>query len=128
MNPFDYVNAINLTKKNLMRGTENDQLAEKGYNPFLTNRALSYHNDTVFFANEMNQRHQLDKKMQFEFLLNIVRPRKRFSNWSKKESGGDLALVKEYYDYNDQKALQALSILTGEQIKHIRQKLEKGGK
>lgn len=128
MNPFDYVNAINLTKKNLMRGTENDQLAEKGYNPFLTNRALSYHNDTVFFANEMNQRHQLDKKMQFEFLLNTVRMRKRFSKWDKKEDHGDLAIVKEYFGYSDSKALQALTILTSTDLKTIRKKLEKGGK
>lgn len=127
-NPFDYVTAINQTKQNLMRGTENDDLAEKDYNPFMANRALSYFTDTVGMANEMNTRHYLDKRLQFEFLLNIVRPKKRFSKWEKKSTGGDLALVKEYYDYNDQKALQALSILTEDQIKHIRQKLEKGGK
>lgn len=128
MKPFDYVNAINTTKKNLMRGTENDHLAEKGYNPFLTNRALSYHNDTISLANEMNQRHQLDKKMQFEFLLNTVRMRKRFSKWDKKEDHGDLEIVKEYFGYSDTKALQALTILTSTDLKTIRKKLEKGGK
>lgn len=127
-NPFDYVNAINQTKQNLMRGTENDNLAEKDYVPFMTNRSLSYFTDTVGMANEMNARHYLDKRLQFEFLLNIVRPKKRFAKWSKKESGGDLALVKEYFGYNDSKALQALTILSDDDLRIIRTKLEKGGK
>jgi len=81
MNPFDYVNSINSTKKNLMRGTDNDRLAEKEYAPFLTNRTLSYHHDTVALANEMNQRSQLEHLLQYEFLLNSVRPKKRFAKW-----------------------------------------------
>ena len=111
-----------------MRKTDNDVLAEKSYSPFLTNRALSYHNDTVAIANEMNTRHSLDKRLQYEFLLNIVRPKKRYAKWSKKEKGGDVDIVKEYFKYNDIKARQALTILTKEQIVEIRQKLEKGGK
>lgn len=127
-NPFDYIAAINQSKKNLMRGSENDDLAEKDYVPFMANRALSYFSDTVGMANEMNMRHHADKKLQFEFLLNIVRPKKRFSKWEKKNSGGDLALVKEYFGYSDTKALQALTILSDEDIRIIRTKLEKGGK
>ena len=128
MNPYDYVNAINFNKKNLMRGSENDELAEKDYSPFLTNRTLSYHSDTVALANEMNRRHQLPKKMQFEFLLNTVRMRKRFAKWEKKENHSDLELVKEYFGYSDTKALQALTILTTTDLTTIRKKLEKGGK
>jgi hypothetical protein len=127
-NPFDYVNAINQSKQNLMRGSDNDELMEKHYDAFMANRALSYFPDTVGMANEMNIHNHLDRKMQFEFLLNIVRPRKRFSKWSKKQSGGDLALVKEYFGYNDSKALQALTILSDDDLRIIRTRLEKGGK
>jgi len=127
-NPFDFTNSINTSKKNLMRDTDNDVLAEKSYSPFLTNRALSYHNDTVAVANLMNTNHHLDKRLQYEFLLNIVRPKKRYAKWSKKDKGGDVEIIKEYYDYNDIKARQVLTILTAEQIAVIRNKLEKGGK
>jgi len=128
MNPFDYINAINTTKKNLMVGTENDRLAEKGYDPFLTNRSLSYHNDTIGLANEMNTRHYLDKKPQFEFFINTVRPKKRFAKWVKKQKDSDVAVVKEYYGYNDVKARQALTILSDEQITEIRTRIDKGGR
>jgi len=127
-NPFDYINDINTGKKNLMRGSENDELAEKGYNPFLSNRALSYHHDTVGIANEMNIRSQADNKLQYEFLLNTVRPKKRFAKWAKKVSDGDLAVVMEYYGYSETKAEQALSILSKEQITKIKRKMDKGGK
>ena len=126
-NPFDYINAINVSKKNLMRGSNNDTIAEKEYSPFLSNRSLSYFADTIGYANEMNQRHHLDNLLQFEYLLNIVRPKKRFSKWVKKENDRDLSLVKEYYGYSNAKAIQVLSILTPEQIKFIEGKLEKGG-
>ena len=125
--PFDYINAINTTKKNLMRGSNNDRIAEKEYSPFLTNRALSYFNDTIGYANELNQRHHLDSLLQFEYLLNIVRPKKRFSKWVKKDNDRDISLVKEYYGYNNTKAIQALSILSPQQLNNIREKLEKGG-
>ena len=128
VNPFDFTNSINQTKKDLMRGTANDKLAEKSYSPFLTNRALSYHNDTVFFANEMNTRHHLDNLLQYDFLLNIVRPKKRYAKWSKKDNDGDVLIVKEYFGYNDTKARQALSILTPEQLTQIKITLQKGGR
>lgn len=127
-NPFDYTNAITQTKKDLMRGTANDDLAEKDYNPFLTNRALSYHSDTIHFANEMNRLNHIDNLLQFDFLLNIVRPRKRFAKWAKKDNDSDLLIVKEYFNYNDSKARQALSILSPQQIAIIRTTLTKGGR
>ena len=128
MNPFDYINDINTEKKNLMRGSDNDELAEKDYSPFLTNRALSYHHDTIALANEMNIRHDADKKLQYEFLLNTVRSKKRYAKWDKKKHHGDLAAVKEYFGYGDNKALQALTALTDDQIKEIKRILEKGGR
>lgn len=127
-NPFDYVNSINDNKKDLMAGTENDQLAEKGYEPFMTNRALSYHQDTVGLANEMNIRWESDKKMQYHFLLNSVRRKKRFAKWHKKDHDGDVALVKEYYGYDESKAQQALTILTDHDIEELRKRMYKGGK
>ncbi len=120
-NPFDFTNSINQSKTDLMRGTANDQLAEKSYSPFLTNRALSYHNDTVFYANEMNTRHFLDNLLQYDFLLNTVRPKKRFAKWSKKDKDSDVAIVREYYGYNETKARQALTILTDDQLNVIKE-------
>ena len=128
MNPFDYVNAINQSKKDLMTDTDNDTLAEKGYDAFLTNRSLSNFVDTVYQANEMNIRHHADKKLQFHYLLNTVRPKKRFAKWAKKEKTGDVEVIKQYYGYNDVKARQALSVLTDDQIKTIRKRMEKGGR
>lgn len=127
-NPFEYVNSINSTKKNMMRNTENDELAERGYNPFMTNRSLSYHNDTIGLANEMNQRHEIDSIMQYEFLLNTVRSKKRYAKWHKKENDGDLDAIKEYFNYSDAKALQSLNVLSDEQLKKIKTKLAKGGR
>ena len=128
-NPFDYTNSITQSKKDLMRGTANDDLAEKDYNAFLNNRALSYHSDTIYFANEMNRLSHIDNLLQFDFLLNIVRPRNRkFVKWAKKDNDSDLLTVKEYFNYNDSKARQALSILSPQQIATIRTILTKGGR
>lgn len=111
-----------------MRGTANDDLAEKDYNAFLNNRALSYHSDTIYFANEMNRLSHIDNLLQFDFLLNIVRPRKRVAKWAKKDNDSDLLIVKEYFNYNDSKARQALSILSPQQVAIIRTTLTKGGR
>ena len=78
-NPFQYLNAINDTKQNIMV----DDITEKAYNSFMVNRGLSYFKDTVIFANEMNRNHHLDSRLQFDFLINIIRKRKRFSKWIK---------------------------------------------
>jgi hypothetical protein len=128
INPFDFTNSVGQHKKDLMRGTANNKLSEKSYSPFLTNRSLSYHNDTVYFANEMNMRRHLDNLLQYDFLLNIIRPKKRYAKWSKKVNDGDVLIVKEYYGFSDTKAFQALSILSKEQLKIIKIKLQKGGR
>lgn len=127
MNPFDFVSAITHTKKDLMTGTENDQLAESSYQPFVVNRALSYFADTVLFANEMNRYSFLDNKLQNSFLLNIVRPSKRYAKWVKKQDDNDIDAIKEYYGYSNEKALQVVSILSSEQLTKIKNKLAKGG-
>ena len=123
-NPFEYLTAINDTKKDVMI----DDIAEKGYNAFMVNRGLSYFNDTVLFANEMNLNAHLDNRLQFDFLINIVRRRKRFSKWMKPETASDVEVVKEYYGYNNEKARQALTLLTPEQIIDIKKKVYKGGR
>ena len=127
MNPFDFVTSINSSKKNLMKGTENDQLAEKTYNAFLTNKSLSYFADTIQLANMMNCHRGLDNKLQYSFLINIVRPSKRFSKWVKKDKDSDLELVMSYYGYNRQKAKAAIKLLSPDQMITIKNKLDKGG-
>tara|TARA_R100000149_G_C5818392_1_gene98718 strand:- start:113 stop:496 length:384 start_codon:yes stop_codon:yes gene_type:complete len=122
-NPFEYLTAINDTKKDVMI----DDIAEKGYNAFMVNRGLSYFNDTVLFANEMNLNAHLDNRLQFDFLINIVRRRKRFSKWMKPETASDVEVVKEYYGYSNEKARQALTLLTPEQIIDLKKKVYKGG-
>jgi len=124
MNHFDYLNSINLTKTNIME----DDIAEKAYNSFMINRGLSYFNDTVLMANEMNLYSHLDKKLQYHFLINIVRKRKRFSKWAKPETESDIEAVKEYYGYSNEKAKEALTLLSPENISIIKKKVSKGGR
>ena len=124
MNPFEYVNSINYTKKDIMI----DDIAEKAYNPFMINRSLSYFNDTVAMANEMNIHHSIDNRLQFDFLINIVRKRKRFSKWMKLTKESDVEVVKEYYGYSNQTARQAMTLLSPEQIKILEKKVNKGGR
>ena len=124
MNPFEYVNSINYTKKDILI----DDIAEKAYNPFMINRSLSYFNDTVAMANEMNIHHSIDNRLQFDFLINIVRKRKRFSKWMKLTKESDVDVGKEYYGYSNQKARQALTLLSPEQIKILEKKVNKGGR
>ena len=123
ISPFDFINAINHSKVDLIV----DDWSEKQYTPYLVNRGLSFGSDTVIPANEMNSRPHLDKKLQFQFLINTVRPRKRYNKWVKAEKVEAIELIKTYYGYSTEKARQALSILTSEQIEHIKQKLQKGG-
>lgn len=124
VSPFDYLNSINFTKQDIMM----DDQAEKGYAPFMINRGLSYFPDTVAFANEMNRYHHLDNRLQFDFLINITRKRKRFSKWAKAQPESDIDAVKVYYGYSNEKARQALTLLSPEQIKIIKTKVSKGGK
>ena len=127
MNPFDFVNDINFGKKDIMTDSDNPELAESTYNPFLTNRALSYFPDTIQFANMMNKSSHIDNMLQYSFLLNIIRKRKRFSKWFKKNDDDVLQMVIDYYGYSVNKAKEALKILNDEQIEVIREKLIKGG-
>ena len=124
MNVFDFVNAINTNKKDFIK---EDPDCERVYVPFVVNRALSYFPDTVLYANEINQYSFLDKELQNSYLLNIVRPSKRFAKWVKKQDNNDIEAVKQYYGYGNEKALEALSILSGEQLTIIKNKLAKGG-
>ena len=123
MKPFDYVNSINHNKKNLMVDTDNDKLAEDAYVPFLTNKSLSYFADTLMYSNKMNGYPHLDNRLQYEYLLNSIRPKKRFSKWVKAEDSNDLEMVKLNFDYTTKKAEQALAILSSDQINDIRTKV-----
>ena len=118
-----WLNSINHEKQNIMSDENKNQ-----YPPFIVNRCLSGFIDTIMVANEMNINHHLSKKLQYEFLLNIVRPKRRFSPWLKKEKITDMDAVKSYYGYSNEKARSALSILSEEQLNSIKQKLSKGGK
>lgn len=121
----EYLNAINHTKERLL--DSEDEEWEKKYPPFIVNKCVYPFQDTIMLVNEINQLPHLDKKLQFDFLLNSVRSRRRFSPWLKASRIEDLEYVKQYYDYSNAKAKQALDILTDEQIATVKQKLRKGG-
>lgn len=125
MKLFDFVNSISYNKKDYF--LEAPDLADKVYPPYMVNRALSLYPDCIMHANEMNQRASLDKKLQFDYYLNNIRPVKRFAKWVKKTDNDDLEIVQEYYGYSNQKAKQALSVLSKSQINSIKEKLQKGG-
>lgn len=120
-----YLNSINYDKVNLM---DVDEEAERQYPPYIINRCFSGFMDTVLYANEMNIASHLDNKMQYDFYINSIRKRKRFSPWLKKDSLKDLEIVKQYYGYSNEKAKTALGLLTKEQLEFIKSKLNVGGK
>ena len=122
----DYLNAINYTKESLM-DTEDEQW-EKKYPPYIVNKCVAPFQDTIMLVNEINQFHHLDKKLQFDFLINSLRPRKRYTPWVKATKLENLEYVKEFYGYNNEKAKVALDILDDEQISAIKQKMNKGGR
>ena len=121
----DWLNSINFNKDDL---TEDDEHIIKSYPPFIINKCLSCHIDSVLFANEMNRYHFLDKDMQYKFYLNILRKRKRFSPWIRKDKVSDLDIVKSYYGYSNEKARQVMRILSTEQIDYMKQRLDIGGR
>jgi hypothetical protein len=129
-NPFVYVTSVSFNKKNLMRGSENDELSEKAYKPYLTNRSLSLFHDSILHANEMNMRPHLDNKQQYEYLLNTLRKRNRFSKakWKKHEPSASVEMIMEYFGYGRAKAEQAMRVLTDDQLTMIENALDKGGK
>ena len=121
----DWLNSINLSKDNLL---DEDPLAEKDYPPYVINKCMAGHMDTILFANEMNLSHYLDKKLQSDFFINSIKTKKRYSPWLKKDKFDDLEVVKQYYGYSNEKARAALRILTEDQLQHIATKLNQGGK
>ena len=126
MNPFDYVNAIN-DNNDIIRKSENPEQAEKGYAPWMTNKALSYHVDTIQWANVMNRYHNLDKLLQFDYLINTVRKKKRYGKWHKPENTADLELVMESFKVGPNTAKQYLRVLTPSQLTILRTRIIKGG-
>jgi hypothetical protein len=124
ISPFDFINAIHHSKEALIA----DDWSEKQYSAWLVNKGLSYGADTVIYANEMNSRPHITARLQFDFLINTVRPRKRFNKWLKPETVDALETVQEYYGYSIDKARQVLPLLSDVQLEIIKKKLNKGGK
>jgi len=125
LSPFEFIKSINDTKVNII---SQDPENAKYYNAFVVNRSLSYFPDTIYFANEMNKCHQLDDDMQYNFLLNIVRKRKRFSKWDKSAGINNINIIKSYYGYSEEKARQVADLLTDDQITSILHKVSIGGR
>jgi hypothetical protein len=122
--PFEYVEAVSYSKNTALLEAPD---FEKHYVPFIVNRAFSYHHDTILAANAMNERPWLDKRLQFQFFLNILRPRKRYSKWLKHQVSDDARMVGEYYGCSLRHAVTLLPLHTSDQLTIIRQRLEKGG-
>lgn len=123
ISPFDFAGSITHTKENLMV----DDWSEKQYSPFIVNKSLSHGSDTVHAANEMNARPHIDHKLQYDFLRGIIRKKKRFNKWIKPEKEENIEIVKEYFDYSNVKAIEALRILSDDDLQRIRKLLNKGG-
>ena len=121
-----YLKSINETKEHLL--DSDDPMWEKKYSPYIINKCLAPFNDTIMLVNEMNMRHHLDSKLQYDFLLNTIRSKKRYAPWVKASKLKDLEYVKEYYGYSNEKAKAALKILDNEQINTIKSSLNKGGR
>ena len=122
-NPFDFVKSVSQTKIDLMV----DEVEEKAYQPFLINKALSYHQDSVFFANEMNIRHGVDNRLQYVFFLNTLRKRQRFSKWSKPYISKKLDVIKKHYQVSTKIAKEYVELLTDKQIKELKKTMNLGG-
>jgi hypothetical protein len=123
MNLSEVLNAINYDKTPIL----DDELQEKEYVPFVVNRCLSYFPDTILYANKVNRYNQLGKKMQFDYLRLSIRPRKRFSKWIKSQEEKDLQLIKDHYNYSNERASEVLRVLTPNQIEDIRSLYQYGG-
>ena len=123
-NPFDFVKSVSYDKKDLMV----DEVEEKAYQPFLINKALSYHQDSVFLTNEMNVRHGVDNRLQYQFFLNTLRKRQRFSKWQKPYVSKKLDTVKEYYQISTREAKDYVEILSDKQIRELKNSMKTGGK
>jgi len=126
MTPFDYINAIN-ANKDIIGSSDNPEEVEKEYTPFMVNRGLSYFVDTILYANEMNSASDISNKLQFDYLRNSIKPKKRFSKWAKRLSSENISVIKEIYKYSDRRAMEVLSLLSDSQIALLKEKLKKGG-
>ena len=122
MNPFDFVTSITYSKKDII-----NDINEKEYAPFLVNRSLSYHQDTLLYANEMNSRFDVSHRLQYHYLLNSIRKRKRFAKWAKPELADDLKIVMEYYSVSREKAEEYLNILNKNEVGILKRRMNKGG-
>ena len=120
MNPFELIKSISNTKKDILEN-------EKDYNAFMVNRGLSYFPDTVIYANEMNKFHHLDSRLQYHFLINTIRKRNRFSKWNKSIESENISAIKQYYGYSNEKARDVLPLLSNENLKYIRGRIQHGG-
>tara|TARA_Y100001951_G_C11130673_1_gene178057 strand:+ start:31 stop:429 length:399 start_codon:yes stop_codon:yes gene_type:complete len=120
MNPFALISSISNTKLDILEN-------EKDYNAFMVNRGLSYFPDTVIYANEMNKFHHLDSRLQYQFLINIIRKRNRFSKWNKSDESEDINAIKEYYGYSNEKARDVLPLLSNKNLNTIKRKINHGG-
>ena len=120
MNPFELIKSISNTKKDILEN-------EKDYNAFMVNRGLSYFPDTVIYANEMNRFHHLDQRLQYHFLINTIRKRNRFSKWNKSIESENINAIKQYYGYSNEKARDVLPLLSNENLKYIRGRIQHGG-
>lgn len=120
MNPFELIKSISNTKKDILEN-------EKDYNAFMVNRGLSYFPDTVIYANEMNRFHHLDSRLQYQFLINTIRKRNRFSKWNKSIESDNISAIKQYYGYSNEKARDVLPLLSNENLKYIRGRIQHGG-
>ena len=123
MSPFDYLKAINESKEDVMLTSQD----EKKYAAFIVNRGLSFFMDTIFQANEINRNHHLDSRLQFDYLLNSIRTKKRFTRWLKPEKNADIDVIKEYYSCSYRKAHEIAQILSGDQLSHIYKSMKRGG-
>ena len=124
VSPFDFVNAISYSKKDLIK---EEPACERLTQPFVVNRALSYFPDTIMYANEVNRRQTVDNKLQNDYLLNSIRPLKRFAKWVKKVENNDFDAVQQYYGFSNEKTVQALLLLSAGQLGLIKEKLQQGG-
>jgi len=122
-NPFDFVKSVSYDKKDIMV----DDIEEKAYTPFLTNKSLSYHQDSIFFSNEMNGRSHLENRLQYLFFLNTLRKRQRFSSWEKPYVSKKIETIKDYYKISSQTAKEYMEILSDKQVRELRNRMKTGG-
>ena len=123
-NPFDFVKSVSYTKKDLME----EGLEEREYKPFLVNKSLSYHQDSIHFVNEMNIRHGSENRLQYLFFLNTLRKRQRFSQWSKPYVSKKLDVIKEYYQISNKQAKDYMAILSDSDVRNLKKRMKTGGK